>query len=74
LADRVSNVSVRWTAEDVSGIEKDHVITTAKSEPKKQSGQFLLAKPTAEFPPGNYRVEIRQAGKKIYRESFEILP
>jgi hypothetical protein len=50
------------------------VIATAKSEPKKQSGQFLLAKPTAEFPPGKYRVEIRQAGKKIYRESFEILP
>ncbi len=67
-------LGVRWIAEEVTGVEKDHVIATAKSDLNKQSGQFSLTKPTAGFQPGKYRVEIWQAGKDIYRESFQILP
>ena len=65
-------LGIRWIAEDVDGVEKDHVIATAKSEPNKQSGQFSLSKPTAGFPPGKYRVEIWQSGKEIFREPFKI--
>jgi hypothetical protein len=65
-------LGVRWIAEDVAGVEKDHVIATAKSEPNMQSGQFSLTKPTAGFPQGKYRVEIWQAGKMIYGEKFVI--
>jgi hypothetical protein len=65
-------LGVRWIAEEVAGVEKNHVIATAKSEPNKQSGQFSLTTPTAGFPPGQYRVEIWQAGKMIYSEKFEI--
>src|SRR5207302_9944730 len=65
-------LGIRCIAEDVDGVEKDHVIATAKSEPNKQSGQFSLSKPTAGFPPGKYRVEIWQSGKEIFREPFKI--
>ncbi len=67
-------LGIRWIAAEVSGVEKDHLIATAKSEPNKQSGQFSLTKPTAGFPPGKYRVEIWQNSKEIYREPFEITP
>ncbi|HWX16119.1 MAG TPA: hypothetical protein VNY07_05980 [Chthoniobacterales bacterium] len=70
----VSNdpLGVRWIAEEVAGVEKNHVIATAKSDPNKQSSQFSLTKPSAGFPPGQYRVEIWQRGKMIYSEKFEI--
>jgi hypothetical protein len=67
-------LGIRWIAEDVPGVERNHVIATAKSEPNKQSGHFSLTKPTAGFPTGKYRVEIWQSGKEVYREEFEILP
>jgi hypothetical protein len=65
-------LGVRWVASAVSGVEKNHLIATAKSEPGKTSGLFTLKKPTAGFPPGQYRVEIWQAGKTIYGEEFQI--
>jgi hypothetical protein len=65
-------LGVRWIAEDVPGAEKNHVIATSKSEPDKREGEFGLTKPIAGFPPGQYRVEIWQAGKMIYSEKFEI--
>jgi hypothetical protein len=62
----------RWMAEDVPGAEKNHVIGTAKSDPTKTEGEFSLTKPSAGFPPGQYRVEVWQSGKMIYSEKFEI--
>jgi hypothetical protein len=59
-------------AENVRGAEKTHLIATTKSDPNKREGEFTLKKPTAGFPPGQYRVEIWQAGKMIYSEKFEI--
>ena len=65
-------LGIRWIAENVAGVEKDHVIAKSKSEPNKREGEFTLKKPTAGFPPGQYRVEIWQSGKIIYSEKFEI--
>ena len=65
-------LGIRWIAADVAGVEKNHVIATAKSEPDKNEGEFTLKKPTAGFPPGQYRIEIWQSGKIIYSEKFEI--
>lgn len=65
-------VAVRWIAEEVGGVEKNHLIATSKSESDKIEGEFSLKKPTAGFPPGKYRVEIWQAGKMIYSKEFEI--
>ena len=65
-------LGIRWIAEDVAGTEKNHLIATSKSESDKSEGEFTLTKPTAGFPPGQYRVEIWQAGKLIYSEKFEI--
>ena len=31
-----------------------------------------MTKPSAGFPPGQYRIEIWQSGKMIYSEKFEI--
>jgi len=65
-------LGVRWIAENVPGVEKNHLIATSKSELDKNEGEFSLKKPTAGFPPGQYRVEIWQTGKMIYSEKFEI--
>jgi tetratricopeptide (TPR) repeat protein len=65
-------LGIRWIAEDVPGVEKNRVIATSKSETDKREGEFTLKKPTAGFPPGQYRVELWQAGKMIYSEKFEI--
>jgi hypothetical protein len=65
-------LGIRWIAENVAGVEKDHVITTAKSDPTKIEGDFVFRQPNAGFPPGQYRVEIWQTGKMIYSEKFEI--
>jgi hypothetical protein len=65
-------LEVRWIAENVRGAEKNHLIVTSKSESDKTEGEFNLKKPTAGFPPGQYRVEIWQSGKMIYSEKFEI--
>jgi hypothetical protein len=54
-------VEIRWIAVRVGGVEKDHLIATAKSDPGKANGEFTLKKPTAGFPPGQYRVEIWRA-------------
>jgi hypothetical protein len=67
-------LGVRWVAEDVSGVEKNHVVASSKSESDKREGEFSLTKPTAGFPPGQYRVEIWQGGKMIYSEKFEVKP
>jgi hypothetical protein len=65
-------LGARWMAEEVPGVEKNHVISTAKSDPQKTEGEFSLTKPSAGFPPGKYRLEIWQTGKMIYSEKFEI--
>jgi len=65
-------IEIRWIAGDVAGVEKNHLIASSKSEPDKREGEFSLTKPTAGFPPGQYRVEIWQVGKMIYSEKFEI--
>jgi hypothetical protein len=65
-------LEVRWIAQDVRGAEKNHLVATTKSEGDKREGEFSLKKPTAGFPPGQYRVEIWQSGKMIYSEKFEI--
>lgn len=65
-------VEIRWIAADVAGVEQNHTIATSKSEPDKREGEFNLKKPTAGFPPGQYRVEIWQAETMIYSEKFEI--
>jgi len=67
-------LEIRWIAADVAGVEKNHVIATAKSEPDKNEGEFTLKKPTAGFPPGQYRIEIWQSGKMISSEEFQIKP
>ena len=67
-------MEIRWIAADVAGVEKNHVIATAKSEPDKNEGEFTLKKPTAGFPPGQYRIEIWQPGKMISSEEFQIKP
>jgi hypothetical protein len=65
-------LEVRWIAENVRGAEKTHLIAATKSDQNKREGEFTLKKPTAGFPPGQYHVEIWQAGKMIYSEKFEI--
>lgn len=65
-------LEVRWIAENVRGAEKNHLIVTSKSDASKSEGEFMLKKPTAGFPPGQYRIEIWQTGKMIYSEKFEI--
>ena len=65
-------LGVRWIAEAVPGVEKNHVIATSKSDADKREGEFSLKKPTAGFPTGQYRVEVWQTGKMIYSEKFEI--
>ena len=65
-------LGIRWIAEDAAGTEKNHLIATGKSEPDKNEGEFTLKKPTAGFPPGQYRIEIWQSVKMIYSEKFEI--
>ncbi|HEV8618392.1 MAG TPA: hypothetical protein VGQ70_02760, partial [Candidatus Udaeobacter sp.] len=66
-------VESRWVAADTGGVApKDHVISSSKSEPGKTEGTFTLSKPTSAFPPGKYRIELRQAGKLIYTEDFSI--
>jgi hypothetical protein len=67
------SVEARWIAAETGGVApKDHVISSSKSELGKAEGEFLLTKPTAGFPPGKYRVELRQGGKLIYAEDFAI--
>ena len=66
-------VEIRWIAADTGGVApKDHVISSSKSEPSKTEGTFSLSKPTSGFPPGKYRIELRQGGKIIYAEDFMI--
>jgi hypothetical protein len=65
-------LEVRWIAENVRGAEKNHLVATTKSAGDKREGEFSLKRPTAGFPPGQYRVEIWQVGKMIYSEKFEI--
>lgn len=67
-------VEVRWIAAAVNGVEKNHLIATSKSDTGKREGEFSLKKPATGFPAGQYRVEIGQSGKEIYRELFEITP
>ncbi|MGH8102196.1 MAG: hypothetical protein ACREIW_12925, partial [Chthoniobacterales bacterium] len=68
-------LGVRWIAVDTKGAAPpDHLIATSKSDPDKTEGRFTLKPPQAGFPPGQYRVEIWQSGKEIYREPFEITP
>jgi hypothetical protein len=64
-------LEARWIAENVSGADKNHLIATTKSDADKRDGEFSLKKPTAGFPPGQYRIELWQAGKMIYSEKFE---
>jgi hypothetical protein len=66
-------LEVRWIAADTGGAApKDHVISSSKSDSGKTAGEFTLSKPTQGFPPGKYRVELRQAGKLIYTQDFII--
>jgi len=65
-------LQVRWIAENVPGVDKKHLVASAESDAAKSEGEFTLRKPTAGFPPGQYRVEIWQSGKMIYSEKFEI--
>jgi hypothetical protein len=69
----VQPVEIRWIAADTGGVApKDHVISSSKSEPGKTEGAFTLSKPTSGFPPGKYRVELRQADKIVHQEDFSI--
>jgi hypothetical protein len=64
---------IRWIAADTGGIApQDHVISSSKSEAGKREGVFSLSRPTNGFPPGKYRLELRQADKLIYTEDFDI--
>jgi hypothetical protein len=66
-------LEIRWIAADTGGVApKDHVISLSKSEPGKTEGVFTLSRPTAGFPSGKYRVELRQADKLVHTEEFEI--
>ncbi|MGZ8939589.1 MAG: hypothetical protein ACXW32_10305 [Limisphaerales bacterium] len=66
-------IEIRWIAADTGGVApNNHVISSSKSEPGKTEGKFTLSKPTNGFPPGKYRVELRQAEKIIYQEDFII--
>ena len=65
-------LQISWIAADVKDVQKNHVIASSKSDADKHEGEFSLKKPTAGFPPGQYRVEIWQSGKMIYSEKFEI--
>jgi hypothetical protein len=66
-------LEIRWIAADTGGVApKDHVISSSKSEAGKTAGEFTLSKPTRGFPPGRYRIELRQGNKLIYAEDFSI--
>ena len=66
-------LGARWIAADTGGVAPpNRLISSSKSEPGRTEGSFTLGKPTDGFPPGKYRVEIWQAGKKIFEEQFEI--
>ena len=66
-------IEARWIAADTRGVAPtDYVISTSKSEPGKTEGTFTLSKPTNGFPSGKYRLDLRQAGKSIYTEDFDI--
>jgi hypothetical protein len=68
-------LEARWIAVDIGRPDmQNHVITTSVSPPQQNSGDFVLKKPTAGFPPGKYRVEIRQSEKTLFSKSFEITP
>lgn len=66
-------LEIRWIAADIGdAAAQDHLILKIVSEPKQASGDFALKQPAAGFPPGEYRIEIWQAGKSIYAQPFEI--
>jgi hypothetical protein len=66
-------IEARWIAADTRGVAPtDYAISTSKSEPGKTEGTFTLSKPTNGFPSGKYRLDLRQAGKSIYTEDFDI--
>ena len=71
-AEANEGLQVRWIAENVPGVDKNHLIASAESNAAKLEGEFMLTRPTAGFPPGQYRVEVWQSGKMIYSEKFEI--
>lgn len=66
-------LEIQWVAADTAGVApNNHVISSSKSDSGKTAGEFTLSKPTQGFPPGKYRVELRQAGKLIYTQDFII--
>lgn len=66
-------VEARWIATDIgAAAPNNYLISSSNSEPGKTEGAFSLSRPTNGFPPGKYRIELRQAGKLIYTEDFEI--
>jgi len=66
-------LGVRWIATNTAGIAPpNQLIATTTSKPAETKSRFALKTPTAGFPPGEYRLEVWQAGKMVYREKFEI--
>ena len=66
-------IESRWIAADTGGVAPmNHVISSSKSESGKTEGAFTLSRPTRGFPPGKYRIELRQSDKLIYAEDFSI--
>jgi hypothetical protein len=66
-------IEIRWIAADTGGVAPmNHVISSSKSESGKTEGAFTLSRPTRGFPPGKYRIELRQSDKLIYAEDFSI--
>ena len=70
---RAEIIEARWIATDIgAAAPNDYLISSSKSEAGKTEGTFTLSKPTAGFPPGKYRLELRQMDQLIYSEEFTI--
>lgn len=66
-------VEARWIVEDTSGaVPADHRITTDLGDSGAKSGEFHLSAPQTGFLPGEYRVELWHAGRRIAVCRFRI--
>jgi hypothetical protein len=68
-------LGIRWIATDTGGVaEPNHLITSNNSKPGEMKPQFALKTPPTGLPPGEYRLEVWQDGKRIYIERFNVNP
>jgi len=68
-------LEVRWIAVDIGRADmQNHVIATSHSASVQAIDDFVLKRPTAGFPPGKYKVEIRENEKTLFSQPFEISP